>query len=153
MKMRRLRWFSVSGVGVLMAGLMAAPLLAQSSNFGKLTLVSGFQPEQAVMNGNTGGSYSLSTISNRDRHNNLCVGFGSPTPDHILELKSNFNQLTISSSQKNTTLLIQGPNQDTIRCGDRAITDTDWKTGLYKVWVGSIDPGTRTDYTLSIQAN
>ncbi|WP_421656615.1 hypothetical protein [Leptothermofonsia sp. ETS-13] len=71
----QLRFSSLTGLVVL----VAAPALAQSANFGTLTL----SPEKAVgvVSGTTGGSTSLPAIvSNSDRHNNSCLGFGDPTP-------------------------------------------------------------------------
>jgi len=43
------------------------------------------------LRGSTGGSYSLSAIANTDRHNNKCLGFATPTPDHIIVLQQNFS--------------------------------------------------------------
>jgi hypothetical protein len=98
-------------------------------------------------------------VSNRDRHNNQCLGFGDPTPDHILVLQQAFPKLTlrVNSGGSDTTLVVQGPD-GVVRCGDdtgskkdAGLTDTDWSTGSYKVWVGTVAPGVQRDYTLSIR--
>jgi len=70
--------------------LTPAAVSSDTSNFGKITLSPNFEPAQGTVIGYTGGSYSLSAISNRDRHKNACIGFADPTPDHILILKKTF---------------------------------------------------------------
>lgn len=142
---------------VLIATLFATPVLAQTANFASLTLSQGFPASQGVVNGYAGGSYSLSIIANSDRKNNRCLGFASPTPDHIMVLEKDFSKLTVQvNSGSDTTLLIKGPD-DTIRCGDdtgsskdASIQDTNWKGGKYSIWVGSFKEGTRQNYTLSV---
>ena len=143
---------------VAIAAIAALPVLAETANFGTLTLSRGFQPPTAVLRGSTGGSYSLSAIANVDRHKNKCLGFATPTPDHIIVLQQNFSKLTIqvNSGGKDTTLLVQGGN--TVRCGDDAgqnkdagIVDSDWQAGSYKIWVGTLEPGVKSNYTISVQ--
>jgi len=140
------------------ATIATLPVLAETANFGTLTLSRGFQPPTAVLRGSTGGSYSLSAIANADRHKNKCLGFATPTPDHIIVLQQNFSKLTIkvNSGGKDTTLLVQSGN--TVRCGDDAgqnkdasIVDSDWQAGSYKIWVGTVEPGVKSNYTISVQ--
>ena len=140
------------------ATIATLPVLAETANFGTLTLSRGFQPPTAVLRGSTGGSYSLSAIANADRHKNKCLGFATPTPDHIIVLQQNFSKLTIkvNSGGKDTTLLVQSGN--TVRCGDDAgqnkdasIVDSDWQAGTYKIWVGTVEPGVKSNYTISVQ--
>ncbi len=144
----------------LLVALSAVSAIAQGANFGQLTLALGFNRETAVVTGHTSGSYSLSSIANRDRSNNRCLGFGDPNPDHVMILENDFShlKLQVSSGGKDTTLLIQGPNKQTIRCGDdtrenqdASIDDMNWKAGTYKIWVGSLEPGKRWNYRLSAQ--
>ncbi len=149
--------------GAILAAIAAAaalPVLAETANFGTLTLSRGFGSPTAVLRGSTGGSYSLSAIANADRHKNKCLGFATPTPDHIIVLQQDFSKLTIqvNSGGKDTTLLIQGPNGKTVRCGDdtgqnkdAGIVDTGWEAGSYKIWVGSLEPGVKSNYTVSVQ--
>ena len=143
---------------VAIAAIAALPVLAETANFGTLTLSRGFQSPTAVLRGSTGGSYSLSAIANADRHKNKCLGFATPTPDHIIVLQQNFSKLTIqvNSGGKDTTLLVQGGN--TVRCGDdagqnkdAAIVDSDWQAGSYRIWVGTVEPGVKSNYTISLQ--
>ena len=148
--------------GVLLAAIATIatlPVLAETSNFGTLTLSRGFQSPAGLLRGSTGGSYSLSAIANADRHKNKCLGFATPTPDHIIVLQQNFSKLTIqvNSGGKDTTLLVQGPNGNTVRCGDdtgqnkeAGIVDSDWEAGCYMIWVGSLEPGVRSNYSISV---
>ncbi|NWF57854.1 MAG: hypothetical protein HXY43_00620 [Fischerella sp.] len=145
----------------LLAVIVPVPVVADTAtNFGKITLSPDFEATQGTVAGYTGGSYSLSAISNRDRNKNACIGFADPTPDHILILKKNFPHLKIQVNSKgyDTTLLIQGPDKSTIRCGDdtgdskdASIEDKDWKAGTYKIWVATFNSGVKRDYTLSVQ--
>lgn len=142
------------------ATIATVPVLAETANFGTLTLSRGTASPTAILRGSTGGSYSLSAIANADRHNNKCLGFATPTPDHIIVLQQNFNKLTIqvNSGGKDTTLLVQGPNTNTVRCGDdtgqnkdAGVVDSSWEAGSYKIWVGSLEPGVKSNYTISVQ--
>lgn len=151
-----------SKIGSLLAILTAigaTPVLAQKANFGSVSLSPGFPPSAGVVEGYTGGSYSLSTIAMRDRHNNSCIGFAAPTPDHIMVLHKNFAhlKLQVNSQGYDTTLLVQGPGENTIRCGDdtgknkdASIEDSNWKAGTYRIWVGTFDAGARRNYTFSV---
>lgn len=148
----RLKW---AGLAVIALG--AAPALAQSANFDTLTLTPGFGASDAAVSGFTGGSVALASIANRDVAGTLCLGYADSAPDHILVLQEDFDRLTlqVDSGGNDTTLLIQGPNNGTIRCGDdtgrnkdASVRSTNWGAGEYRVWVGSFDPNTRYDYTL-----
>jgi hypothetical protein len=140
--------------------LIAAPVFANSANFGKISLSPGFEPGKALSTGYTGGSYSLSAISNRDAEKNPCIGFADPNPDHILVLEQNFASLKIliNTGGSDTTLLVQGPNDGSILCGDdtgsskdASVENSNWKAGVYKIWVGTFNPGVKKNYSLSIQ--
>ncbi|MBW4614379.1 MAG: hypothetical protein KME21_14125 [Desmonostoc vinosum HA7617-LM4] len=140
--------------------ISATPVLAETANFGTLNLSPGFEAKQGIVPGYTGGSYSLSVISNRDRNQNICIGFADPTPDHIMILDKDFSQLKIliDSGKYDTTLLIQGPDKTTIRCGDdtgknkdASIDDRNWKKGTYRIWVGAFDANVKRNYTLTVQ--
>ena len=153
--------FKSRGWLVLLTALSATPVLAQTANFASLTLSQGFPPAAGEVSGYTGGSYSLAAIANSDRTNNRCIGFASPTPDHIMVLERDFPKLTVqvNTGGSDTTLLIKGPgNENTIRCGDdtgsnkdASISDTNWKAGRYSIWVGTFEEGVRRDYSLTVQ--
>ncbi|KYC39713.1 hypothetical protein WA1_30760 [Scytonema hofmannii PCC 7110] len=144
-----------------LAALASTPVLADTTaNFGKLALSPGFESTKGTIAGYTGGSYSLSAISNRDRNRNVCIGYADPKPDHILILEKDFSRLKIQvdTGGADTTLVIQGPDNSIVRCGDdtgrnkdASITDTTWKAGTYRIWVGTFKPGERRNYRLKIQ--
>ncbi|AHJ30506.1 Alpha-mannosidase [Nodularia spumigena CCY9414] len=145
---------------VIIVAITATPAIGETSLFGTFSLSPGFEPAAGIVTGNTGGSYSLSNISRRDRDRNACVGFADPQPDHILKLEEDFDRLNIpvNSGGYDTTLLIQGPDDNTIRCGDdtginkdASIDDKNWKSGTYRISVGTFNPGMRRNYTLTVQ--
>jgi len=141
----------------IFVSMINLPVKAELSHFMALRLSPGFQPEQGSVSGYTGGSYSLSVISNRDRDNKLCTGFADPQPDHILTLDKDFSQLklTVNSGGHDTTLLIEGPDDKTIRCDnsskDAQISARNWKHGTYRIWVGTFNSNLKFNYTLTVQ--
>ncbi|GAB1544404.1 hypothetical protein NUACC21_70800 [Scytonema sp. NUACC21] len=152
--------FVVNGFLAALATVASTPALADTSHFGNLALSPGFAPAKGTIAGYTGGSYSLSAISNRDRNRNACIGYADPNPDHILILEKNFSRLKIqvNTGGTDTTLVIQGPDGSTVRCGDdtgrnkdASITDTNWKAGTYRVWVGTFNAGDKRNYTITLE--
>jgi len=151
-------WHQSAGFMGIMLALLPLVATAQESNFGKLALNTG--NPSGTLTGSTGGTTSLPAIvSNRDRNNKPCLGFGDPRPDHVLVLQQPFPSLSVRvRSSTDTTLVIQGPD-GTVRCGDDAssnkkdalVTDSNWQAGTYKIWVGTANPGTQRDYTLTVQ--
>lgn len=154
--MLHLQCSGVAIASLVVGTLSILPASAQTANFGTIEVASGFGSARAE--GYTQGSFSLSSIANRDRAGNLCIGFADSTPDHILVLERDLPRLSLQvRSEGDTTLLVQG--NGTIRCGDdlsrseadAVIQDTDWKAGEYRVWVGSFESSVRIDYTLTVQ--
>ena len=152
--------FSGGWLLAILAAITATPVIAETANFGTFTLSTNSDPAQGTVQGFTGGSYSLSAISNRDRDQKACIGFADPNPDHIMVLEKDFPQMTIQvdSNGNDTTLLIQGPDKTTIRCGDdtgkskdASVSDRKWKSGTYRIWVGTFNPGVKHDYTLKVE--
>jgi hypothetical protein len=161
MKNRRL-WlqFRSSWLLAAIAAMIATPVAAQTANFGTLKVSPGFTAEQGTAAGYTGGSYSLSAMSNRDKNKKVCLGFGDPNPDHILVLEEDFEKLTISinSGNTDTTIFIKGPDDKTIRCGDdtdiskdASVSSNKWKSGIYQIWVGIFNQGVKANYTLKVE--
>lgn len=153
-----LRSYSKVAIALIVA-LSATPAFSQAANFGELKLSPGFPPEAGQASGRTGGAYSLSSIANKDRNNNACIGYGAQTPDHILILEEKFPKLTvqINSGGNDTTLVIKGPN-NLILCGDdtgpskdASVQATNLPPGKYQVWVGAIKGGQRWRYSLSVR--
>lgn len=149
----------LGGVAALLTIATGAvvPVLAQAANFDSIAIAPGFSAAAGTAQGYTGGSFSLSSVANRDRAGNLCLGFSaSSTPDHLLVLEQNFASLTlqVNSGGNDTTLAIQGPNNlvlcgdDTGRNKDASIQAASLPAGTYRVWVGSFDSGARYDYSL-----
>ncbi|HSM82300.1 MAG TPA: hypothetical protein VLS96_11465 [Nodosilinea sp.] len=151
------------GTGAVLAGLAVAlvggvPAVAQEANFGAFTLSEG-SPATSV-NGFTTGIFALSNIAGRDRSGTVCVGFADDTPDHIMVLQKDFATLTlqVNSGGNDTSLLIQGPDGGTVRCGedtdrrnpDARVQDQNWAPGTYRIWVGSHSQGQRYNYSLSV---
>ena len=144
----------------LLSCLSVMPALAQAANFESLTLSANFLPSDARVRGSTAGFFSLSNIVSRDRRGNLCLGFADSNPDHILVLQQDFPSLTlqVDSGGNDTTLLVQGPTDNAIRCGsitdrrnpDARIQDINWPAGAYRIWVGTFNQGERLDYVLTV---
>ena len=152
--------FSTSFLASTFTMLPINQVTANTSFFGKISLSPSQEAVKKTVTGYTGGSYSLSTISKRDRQRNLCIGFADPKPDHILVLEKDFPKLNIkvNSGGNDTTLLIVGPDKKTVHCGDdtgkskdASIKGRNWKAGTYQIWVGSFKARTRKTYRLSLQ--
>ncbi|MDG2616043.1 hypothetical protein P7L53_07265 [Thermoleptolyngbya sichuanensis XZ-Cy5] len=152
------RWIGLLVLAVaLLTGVGA---LAQTANFGSATLAPGFSADAGTLRGQTGGSSSLpGIVANRDKDGNLCLGFGSSTPDHLITLQGNFSALTlqVNSNRAVSTLVVQGPG-NVVRCAsgnnrapNATLSGTDWAGGTYRVWVGSNVSGEQFNYTLTIR--
>lgn len=141
--------------------LPLSPVFADTAHFGKLTLSRDFKTfAKKEVTGHTGGSYSLSAISNRDRDKNLCIGFADTKPDHILVLEKDFPRLSIQvdSGGYDTTLMMKKTGGEEIFCGDdtgdnkdASISISNLKAGEYKLWVGTFKSGIRREYSISIE--
>lgn len=152
------RWLAVvTAVGVGLGGAVS-PLAAEMVSFEGRELGPDFSAEDGSVSGHTGGSYSLAAVENRDRDNNPCLGYGDSRPDHIVVLKADFAALTfqLDSGGKDTTLMLKGPvgvicgdDTDTVNLDDR-VSAKGFKAGIYRVWVGTIEPGDRQNYRLTI---
>ncbi|MGF1601433.1 MAG: hypothetical protein ACFCU8_05325 [Thermosynechococcaceae cyanobacterium] len=142
---------------LLFTTLLCAPALAESSNFGSISFAPGAKAG-LTMKGYAKGVVALhKVVGNRDRNNNLCMGYGSPEPDHILVLKGNAAQLTLQvNSGKDTTLLVKGPDNKlycadaTARGKDASLVTQSLKSGSYRIWVGTSNPGQSYRYTLNV---
>ncbi|HEY9889813.1 MAG TPA: hypothetical protein V6D02_15505 [Candidatus Obscuribacterales bacterium] len=139
--------------------LSLPPALAQSANFDSITL-STYPPTGASVTGRTVGVFALANIASRDQSGNLCAGFADTNPDHIITLQSDFPSLTVTvNSGEDTTLLIQGPDDNSVRCGqdisranlDAQVSGNNWRAGTYRVWVGAHNQNQRFSYTLTVQ--
>ena len=155
MKIHTLLLASSCSIAAAIALLSVFPTRAEDSHFGQLTF-----PGVTSGEGRTGGSTSLPALfGNRDRDNNLCLGFGDPIPDYILDLEEDVSQLSlqVNIGGRDTTLLVESPDQslycadDTELGPDAGMTRSGWKAGQYRIWVGTSEPGMSWNYTLSVQ--
>ncbi|WP_299489088.1 hypothetical protein [Acaryochloris sp. IP29b_bin.137] len=131
---------------------------ANPANFASLSLSSELSAQRAQ--GYAKGTIALHRIvGERDQQKNMCLGYGSPTPDHILVLKNNTNKLRLQvHSQKDTTLLIKGPGNrlycldDSAQGKDAGWLATQLPAGKYSIWVGSFERGQQFRYTVTVEA-
>jgi hypothetical protein len=139
--------------------LFSLPVVADTANFGIISLSPGSDILISSVSGYTGGSYSLSAIANRDTNNKACFGFADPNPDYIVVLEKGFSNLKflVNSSGTDTTMLIKAPD-NTIYCGDdtgkskdASIDFKNLKAGNYKVWIGTFNTNVQQNYTLTVQ--
>jgi len=151
------RQIAVWGMSLLIA--TSFPAISQAETFKTLTLDK--QTTSGTMTGTTGGTTSLpAVVSNSDRQNQKCIGFGDPTPYHTLVLKQPFSSLTlrVNSGGGDTTLLVSGPGG--VRCAaagesgaDAGLQQGDWQSGTYQIWVGTMTPNTNLNYRLTVKGN
>lgn len=127
--------------------MIAGPAMAQSAhltaNFGEISLSAGFTPDPYRVSMTAGGSI------NGARLPGSCLGNISEAPDFEVTYDAGSLPLvfrTISSSD--TTLIINGPDGRWY-CDDDSFGDLDAEvrfnrpqSGVYDVWVGTVQGGT-----------
>ncbi|MEM6424855.1 MAG: hypothetical protein AAF728_06825 [Cyanobacteria bacterium P01_D01_bin.128] len=110
----------------------------QNSVFGTIDLVGFFEPNPYTVESLSGGNISTSNC-----------GYIWDEPDHILNLHSDFLNLTISAkSEEKVTLLVRGPRGDFCSPQNASVSGS-WPAGQYKIWVGDWDDG-RYDTVLQL---
>lgn len=147
-------------IALTLAFIPVTKAIAQKKDLHSFHLALGLNQATAKVMGSTGGGYSLSSIVNKDRHGNHCMGYGDPKPDHIMILDNDFSRLKlkVKSGGKDTTLIVKRTDNKDIRCGfgqqhsrDAVVQGKNWRAGKYEIWVGSMEPNQHSNYTLSIQ--
>ncbi len=149
-----------TGLIITSITIAATVAMAQTAaNFDGFTLDG--TKKTASVGGSTGGSVSIPSITgSSDRSGNKCLGFGDSKPDHLMTLTQAVTKLNlkVNSSGRDTTIVIQGPENE-LRCGDdtgskkdASFSGSNWSAGTYKIWVGSMTSGDRGNYRLSAQA-
>jgi len=140
---------NVARVGMPAGTLAPPPPSDLSSNYGNITLSSGFMPDPHRATGTAGGAVQA------EAWDGACRGAVSQTPDHLFIASDNFTFLKILvSSQSDTTLIVQKPD-GTFLCNDDddglnpGITGT-FPPGTYRIWVGSYNESERPQYTLGL---
>ena len=143
--------------------LMIMPVtsaIAQKKDLNSFHLALRLNKTKATVMGSTGGTYSLASIVNQDTYGNHCMGYGDPEPDHTMILDNDFARLRlqVKSGGKDTTLVVKRIDNQDIRCAfgqqhhrDAVIDGQEWKAGRYEIWVGSMKPHHRSNYSLSIE--
>ncbi|TVQ06381.1 MAG: hypothetical protein EA368_17090 [Leptolyngbya sp. DLM2.Bin27] len=144
--------------GLVVGAAAVGSAIAQPANLGSFTLSE--DSPSARVGGVTTGISALSSIAGRDRNGAICTGFADTTPDYVMVLQQDFTSLAfqVDSGGNDTSLLIQGPDDNTIRCGedtnrrnpDARVQDQDWPAGTYLIWVGSHHQGQRYSYSLIV---
>ena len=134
--------------------------IANSANFASLNLSPGFSPSPQTVKGYAKGAIALHRIvGERDMQKNMCLGYGSSSPDHMLVLKRKFTKLKlqVNSQNRDTTLLIKGP-RNRLYCLDDSAQgkDAGWiadklPAGHYSIWVGSFERGQQFRYTVTVE--
>lgn len=155
---RRSGWAAVTLAAMVIGAGSLVPALAQSSRSGDFTLSQ--SSPSATVRGTTAGIFSVSNVAVRDHNGLICTGFADSTPDHVFTLENPVDQLTlqVDSGGNDTTLLVQGPTNDVVRCGedtnrrnpDARIQEQNWPAGTYRVWVGAHSQGQRYSYSLTV---
>lgn len=129
--------------------LVALPAAAQdfSANpaYGTLNLATGFQPDPAVVNVQSGGSIDASNLNNRP-HTGNCTGMIASAPDVRVNFTAGSSLPLIFSvaASADTTLVVNGPNGEWY-CDDDggvnglnpALRFTSPASGQYDVWIGT----------------
>ncbi len=118
-----------------------------ASNFGTVNLEPGFVPDPKVVNGTSGGGIDANTLQAG------CAGWVSQTPDHILAASGNFTNLRVMAhSTGDITLVVQKPDGSYLCNDDTEGTDpvvaAAMPQGNYKIWIGSYEQGTNSQYQL-----
>jgi multidrug efflux pump subunit AcrA (membrane-fusion protein) len=126
---------------------------AGGSNFGTITLATGFTPDPHVASGTSGAGASGRDASTLDAN---CRGQIDSTPDHLFVATTAMSNLRImANSQSDTTLVIHKPD-GTYACNDDGeglnpiVVIQGAPAGTYQVFVGSYNEGENAAYKLGV---
>jgi hypothetical protein len=137
------------------AAAQAAPVApaAGGSNFGTITLASGFMPDPHVVNGRSGAGAGARDASTLDPN---CGGQIDTTPDHLFVATGAMANLRImTNSATDTTLVVMKPD-GTYACNDDSdglnpvVAIPGGPAGTYQIFVGSYVVGQQGAYKLGI---
>lgn len=118
-----------------------------------------------IVEGGTGGTFSLTSLSQYDDQGKMCSGYShDSSPNHTLTLSEDVQGLSIwvKSNGEDSTLFVRGLLKDgtnTLNCeddlsefnSDAGVYRPTWKAGVYQIWVGSSIPGQNYPYQLEVQ--
>jgi hypothetical protein len=129
----------------------SSPAIAQTV----VALARHFRPDPLKLQGRTGGSVSMTSLSGQTN----CRGFASEQPNHTINLTANFPLVDFLVYTKNvnddTTMTIKGPN-GLVMCADDEYQGRNPQLsrrlpeGTYQIWVGSRSANQSINYTLSV---
>ncbi len=135
-----------------LVGMGTAPAIAQ----GAIALARNFRPDPMQLQGTASGSVPLGQLAGIEGN---CKGFANASPNHTLELTSNFPLVDIlvlaNDLQADTSLLVKSSNGLTL-CADDEYRGRSphlsrrLPQGTYQVWVGTSAANRAVPYTLSI---
>lgn len=158
--MSKVGTFSFISILLTLIIMPVTSAIAQKKDLNSFHLALRLNQTTAKVMGSTGGTYSLSSIVNKDHYGNHCMGYGDPEPDHTMILDNDFSRLKlkVKSGGKDTTLVVKSTDRKDIRCGfgqqhsrDAVIDGHNWKAGRYQIWVGSMKPHHHSNYSLSVE--
>jgi hypothetical protein len=143
-------------VAALAPGAASAQRLTTSGtpNYGARTIAPGFTPDPIQIAVTSGGTLSVSAMNlGQD-----CTGYATAQPDFNFTLSgtSAFLRVFVDAGNEDTTLIINRANgqwacNDDANGGRNPVVDmTNAAPGLYNVWIGSYQSGTRARGTLNI---
>lgn len=147
------------GVGALVCALLLpAAVVAQHGldlsgrrgNFDEVRLRTGFSPSPKTVRGRTGGAVDASELGEG------CGGWIARRPDHIVHLRSAFDELTLTvESDVDTSLVIRTAGNEWVCAtggnGDDGKVEQGFAAGRYLVWVGGPAEGEVAPYELSFR--
>jgi len=135
------------------AAAPAAGGAAGGSNFGTITLATGFTPDPHVAAGTSGAGASGRDATTLDAS---CRGTIDSTPDHLFVATTAMSNLRImANSTSDTTLVIMKPD-GSYACNDDGeglnpiVVIQGAPAGTYQVFVGSYNEGENAAYKLGV---
>jgi hypothetical protein len=151
---------SLALMTVVTALLVPAAASAQSlstsgtPNYGARTIAPGFTPDPIQIAVTSGGTLNVSAMN----LGSDCTGYATAQPDFNFTLSgtSSFLRVFVDAGNEDTTLIINKANgqwacNDDSNGGRNPMVDmTNAGPGLYNVWIGSYQSGTRARGTLNI---
>ncbi|WP_055074316.1 hypothetical protein [Pseudanabaena sp. 'Roaring Creek'] len=137
---------AVLGYSLIAIFLSATPAMSQEA----LRPISPkFTPDPQVYTGNASGGLPLQSVVNR-KANGQCQGLTQQSANHSLTLQKNFGFLALKLiSDRNLSLLVQGPDGVYCRSGKNPELSGAWMAGKYEIWVGTMN-GESSSYQLTI---
>jgi hypothetical protein len=162
--MNAIRSLALATLGAALALVAVAPSAASAQrldvsgrpNYGERSIAPGFTPDPIAVNVTSGGSLNVASMGlGAD-----CTGFATAAPDFNFRLTgtSSFLRIFVEAGSEDTTLIVNRADSSWV-CNDDVDGDRNRNPmvdlrnagpGLYNVWIGSYQSGTRARGTLNI---